>query len=64
LQFGLLPARTFAIIVIMVLATTVLTPPLLRLVYARRPAAEEAAVEATFARAHWWEVVRGLRRTR
>lgn len=49
LQTGLLDARGFAIMVIMVLATTVITPPLLRLVFQRPPVAEEAAVEEAFA---------------
>jgi len=34
--------------VIMVLATTLLTPPLLRLVFASAPRSEEEAIEAAF----------------
>ncbi len=50
LQTGLLPERGFAIMVIMVLATTVITPPLLRAVFPPPvPSSEEAAVEAAFA---------------
>lgn len=49
LQTGLLAERGFAIMVIMVLATTVMTPPLLRAVFPVSPPSEEAAVEAAFA---------------
>ena len=49
LQTGLLGERGFAIMVIMVLATTVITPPLLRAVFAAAPPSEEAAIEAAFA---------------
>ncbi len=49
LQTGLLTERGFAIMVIMVLATTVMTPPLLRAVFPVTPSSEEAAVEAAFA---------------
>lgn len=49
LQTGLLAERGFAIMVIMVLATTVMTPPLLRAVFPASPPSEEAAVEAAFA---------------
>jgi Kef-type K+ transport system membrane component KefB len=48
LQTGLLPSDVFAIVVIMVLATTVLTPPLLRMAFGRQPPTEEAALEAAF----------------
>ncbi len=48
LQAGLLQERGFAIMVIMVLATTLLTPPLLRLVFASTPRSEEEAIEAIF----------------
>jgi len=48
LQAGLLQERGFAIMVIMVLATTLLTPPLLRLVFASAPRSEEEAIEAAF----------------
>ena len=49
LQSGLLGERGFAIMVIMVLATTVITPPLLRAVFPAAPPSEEAAIEAAFA---------------
>jgi len=49
LQTGLLGERGFAIMVIMVLATTVITPPLLRAVFPAAPPSEEAAIEAAFA---------------
>ncbi|MGH7419795.1 MAG: cation:proton antiporter [Candidatus Rokuibacteriota bacterium] len=50
LQTGLLGEREFAIMVIMVLATTVISPPLLRLVFpAPAPSSEDAAIEAAFA---------------
>lgn len=50
LQTGLLGEREFAIMVIMVLATTVISPPLLRLVFpAPTPPSEDAAIEAAFA---------------
>ncbi len=49
LQTGLLGERGFAIMVIMVLATTVITPPLLRSVFPAAPPSEEAAIEAAFA---------------
>lgn len=49
LQTGLLAEREFAIMILMVLATTVITPPLLRAVYPAAPPSEEAAVEAVFA---------------
>lgn len=48
LATGLLEARGFAIMVIMVLATTVVTPPLLRAVFPRRPLTEEEAVREAF----------------
>ncbi|MDQ7850852.1 MAG: cation:proton antiporter [Armatimonadota bacterium] len=48
LQTGLLADRGFAIMVITVLATTVITPPLLRAVFAAVPPSEEAAIEAAF----------------
>ncbi|MDR7503177.1 MAG: cation:proton antiporter [Armatimonadota bacterium] len=48
LAAGLLEARGFAIMVIMVLATTVVTPPLLRAVFPRRPLTEEEAVREAF----------------
>lgn len=48
LAAGLLEARGFAIMVIMVLATTVVTPPLLRVVFPRRPLTEEEAVREAF----------------
>ena len=48
LQTGLLPERGFAIMVIMVLATTVITPPLLRAVFPHVVPSEEAAIEAAF----------------
>jgi len=49
LQTGLLADRGFAIMVIVVLATTVMTPPLLRAVFPAPPPSEEAPVEAAFA---------------
>jgi Kef-type K+ transport system membrane component KefB len=49
IQTGLLEARDFAIMVLMVLATTVITPPLLRAVFPGPPPAEEAGLEAAFA---------------
>lgn len=49
LQSRLLTDRDFAIMVIMVLATTVVTPPLLRAVFPAAPPSEEAAIEAAFA---------------
>ncbi len=49
LQTGLLDERGFAITVIMVLATTVIAPPLLRAVFPAAPSSEDAAIEATFA---------------
>ncbi len=49
LQTGLLAERGFAIMVIMVLATTVITPPPLRAVFPAAPPSEEAAIEAAFA---------------
>jgi len=48
-QTGLIGAREFAIMVLMVLATTVITPPLLRAVFPGPPPAEEAGLEAAFA---------------
>jgi Kef-type K+ transport system membrane component KefB len=45
LQTGLLDARGFAIMVLMVLATTVITPPLLRAVFPGPPPSEEVALE-------------------
>jgi Kef-type K+ transport system membrane component KefB len=49
LQTNLLSADTFAIVVIMVLATTVMTPPLLRMAFGRKPPTVETALEAAFA---------------
>lgn len=50
IQTGLMQPRDFAIMVLMVLATTVITPPLLRAVFpGPPPPAEEAALEAAFA---------------
>ena len=49
LQVGLLAERGFAVMIIMVLATTVITPPLLRAVFPAVPPSEEAAVEVAFA---------------
>lgn len=49
IQTGLMQPRDFAIMVLMVLATTVITPPLLRAVFPGPPPAEEAALEAAFA---------------
>lgn len=49
LQTGLLAEREFAIMILMVLATTVITPPLLRAVFPAVPPSEEAAVEVAFA---------------
>lgn len=48
-QTGLMGTREFAIMVLMVLATTVITPPLLRAVFPGPPPAEEAGLEAAFA---------------
>ena len=48
LQTGLLDERSFAIMVVMVLATTVITPSLLRATFPRVPSSEKEAVEATF----------------
>lgn len=48
-QVGLLDARGFAIMVLMVLATTVITPPLLRRVFPGPIPSEEAALEAAVA---------------
>lgn len=45
-QTGLLSERGFAVMVIMILATTVITPPLLRMVFGEAPPAEEVAVKA------------------
>jgi Kef-type K+ transport system membrane component KefB len=49
LQTGILHQREFAIMVLMVLATTVVTPPLLRMVFPAVAPSEEAAIEAAFA---------------
>jgi Kef-type K+ transport system membrane component KefB len=46
LQAGLLDDRGFAVMVIMVLASTVITPVLLRAVFPRPRATEAEAVEA------------------
>ncbi|MGQ0568213.1 MAG: cation:proton antiporter [Armatimonadota bacterium] len=48
LQAGLIEDRGFAVIVIMVLVTSLLTPPLLRLVFPPAPPSEEEAIEAAF----------------
>ncbi len=48
LQTGLLEERSFAIMVIMVLATTVITPPLLRAVFPPVVPSEDAAIDAAF----------------
>ncbi len=48
LQAGLLDARGFAIAVIMVLATTLVTPPLLRLSFPSGGVSEEEAIEEEF----------------
>ncbi len=49
LQTGLLEEPGFAIMVLMVLTTTVITPPLLRMVFPAAAPSEEAAIEAAFA---------------
>jgi Kef-type K+ transport system membrane component KefB len=48
LQTGHLAERGFAIMVLMVLATTLITPPLLRQAFGAVPRSEEAALEAAF----------------
>lgn len=48
LQVGLLEQRGFAVTVIMVLVTTLVTPTLLRLVFPRVRASEEEAIEEEF----------------
>jgi Kef-type K+ transport system membrane component KefB len=47
-QSGLLDARGFALMVIMVLVTTLVTPPLLRSVFPHGPLSEEAALLTEF----------------
>jgi Kef-type K+ transport system membrane component KefB len=47
-QSGLLDARGFALMVIMVLVTTLVTPPLLRAVFPHGPLSEEAALLPEF----------------
>jgi Kef-type K+ transport system membrane component KefB len=51
-QTGLLDTRGFAIMVLMVLATTVITPPLLRLVFPGPLPSEASALEAAVADDH------------